>query len=183
MAASTRASRKQQTQKKFLEAIDRLLKGEAKCKSLKTMKLNNSNVEKEAGEKGNTIRHYPRVLDFISAKKKDPQTQWTEEGDFIGGSGEKVVPRDVRAEELKLRLDEKFSIADTAEENASLYKGQCDALTAAMKTQLEAHEPFVAALFSAIPHEQKLIKLKQYEDNLLKGDFGNFNRPSLKSIK
>lgn len=70
MAASTRASRKQQTQKKFLEAIDRLLKGEAKCKSLKTMKLNNSNVEKEAGEKGNTIRHYPRVLDFISAKRK-----------------------------------------------------------------------------------------------------------------
>ncbi|NMT56126.1 hypothetical protein HKB02_00415, partial [Vibrio parahaemolyticus] len=65
----TREWDKAQTQKKFLEAIERLISGNVKHKKeLKTLKVNDSNVCKEAGLKNGALKHYPRLQKFIKIK-------------------------------------------------------------------------------------------------------------------
>ncbi|WP_372378184.1 hypothetical protein ACBZ91_02600 [Vibrio natriegens] len=87
----TREWDKEKTQKEFLNAIERLISGKVKHKKeLKTLKVNDSNVCKEAGRQNGALKHYPRVKLFIKLKSKFPDAEWTDEGDFKYSDGEPI---------------------------------------------------------------------------------------------
>lgn len=69
---SLREIKKQKTTDEFMEAIKRIVNQEPKCKELKKkldegklLKLNATNVEKEAGKGYNSTRHHQVVLNEI----------------------------------------------------------------------------------------------------------------------
>ena len=173
----SREDQKKRTQKRFIEAIQRLSNGLGACrnrKNLKTAKINIQNVEIEAGLTIGAMKHYQRVKDFIALKKLHPSAVWTDEGDFICAdsamaiSTEKVLESKEVAAQRKLNRT-RGELQNTKEISDS-FRAQHTRTATAMKNQLVAYDCLVSALFAAVPRAKKEDLLKRFETNLQNGN-------------
>lgn len=168
----TREWDKAQTQKKFLEAIERLISGNVKHKKeLKTLKVNDSNVCKEAGLKNGALKHYPRLQKFIKIKAKFPDAIWTDDGDFQYVDGT-TISLDTVVDTLNKSSKSRASDKQKKNELAELNKLHVDAVNNALENQIAVTEPFVAALMEALPDAKKAELIEKYEKVLHRHDYG-----------
>lgn len=171
-----RENQKLKTQQSLLDAIERLVAGTPKQKSLKTHKLNNQNVEIEAGLKTGALKHYDRVKKFIVVKKANPNAAWTDEGEFVCGSTAISIPNDTLLNDADEKIKDLKDKLAKERQSAVSYRTQCADIDEAMRRQLSLHHALTVALFNAIPKEDKDAALRAAESEAANIVYGNFSR-------
>lgn len=174
MVANSREAQKLRTQEKLVNAIDRLITGTAKSKKLRTHKLNDNNVVIEAGLATGALKHYPRVRQFIAIKINYPSAIWTEDGAFIDMDTQKPVQDNVSINKAENKIKELKGDVKKAVEVSGSYREQQSDIYKAMKNQLALHHSLTIALFDAIPDDVKESKLKEFENNVVIGNFATW---------
>jgi len=179
MTNNSREDQKLKTQKKLLNAIERLVNGKAKSKKLKTHRLNDSNVVIEAGQANGSLKHYTRVSRFIRIKQSHPTAEWTDEGDFIDSETKMPIQSGVLIDKAESEIKELKTDIKKSEETSVSYRVQHADIQESMENQLALHHSLTVALFEAIPDDVKEAKLKEFESNVTIGNFGDWYNKSV----
>lgn len=157
------ARNKDASRKALLDAISRIKEQTYTHKDLKKrtiVKLNKSNVEKEAGLSAGALRHHPDIVKVIeggsSNNSADGVASLTETINILKESNKK----------LKLESTRDKKDAEQAKKILEEY-------------QSEYHQT-VTALFFKIPIDEREELIKSLDNSSLKGDVTNINEYRLK---
>ena len=154
------ARNKDASRKALLDAISRIKEQTYTHKDLKkknVVKLNKSNVEKEAGLSGGALRHHPDVVDLI----ENPSANENHSDDDVASLTEKVDKLKALNGELKAESARNEKDAEQAQKTLKEY-------------QSEYHQT-VTALFFKIPIDEREEAIKSLDDSSLNGDVTNIS--------
>jgi len=159
---------KQATRKKFLDALERLIKGEPDNRELRLkakagkLKINNSTVEQEAGLSVGSLRNHGDIKDMVKAKSLTNRVKKSE-------SAQSSI--ELLEEEVKKIKKEKTQSNKKKTEYHKLAKSHKIALAA----QASNHIKMVQELMEMIPiyeREKAMDKIvRTRPDNVIDGKF------------
>lgn len=152
------ARSKEKTKKAFLEAIDRIKRKAYTCQELREksiVKLNRSNVEKEAGLSPGALRHHSDIVEIIEGDEDDR----------------------VKISRLEKELEISKNKIKKLEADNSKQKRAATLDSEALNEQLSAYHQTIATLFFKIPlaeREGLMSKLDDRSSNV-SGSVTNIN--------
>ncbi|PMO78048.1 hypothetical protein [Vibrio breoganii] len=151
------ARNKDASRKALLDAISRIKEQTYTHKELKkkkVVKLNRSNVEKEAGLSAGALRHHPDIVKMIQG---DPNR-----------SAEDAASLTQKVDELKA------SNRELKAEN-SRYKKDAEKADKTLKKHQSEYHQTVTALFFKIPIDEREEAIKSLDDSSLNGNITNIS--------
>ncbi len=154
------ARNKDASRKALLDAISRIKEQTYTHKDLKkknVVKLNKSNVEKEAGLSVGALRHHPDIVKLI----ENPSANKNHSDDDVASLTEKVDKLKALNGELKAESARDKKDAEQAQKTLKEY-------------QSEYHQT-VTALFFKMPIDEREEAIKSLDDSSLNGDVTNIS--------
>ena len=159
---------KQATRKKFLDALERLIKGEPDNRELRLkakdgkLKINDSTVEKEAGLSVGSLRNHSDIKDMVKAKSLTNRVEQ---------SVSTQCPIELLQEEIKKIKKERAQANKKRAEYHELSKSHQKSLAA----QASSHIKIVQELMEMVPiyeRERAMDKIvRTRPDNVIDGKF------------
>ncbi|WP_045400690.1 hypothetical protein [Vibrio campbellii] len=152
------ARSKDKTKKALLDAIDRIKRKAYTCQELRKksiVKLNRSNVEKEAGLSSGALRHHSDIVEIILSDEDDK----------------------AKISRLEKELEQSKAKIKKLEFDNSIHKRSTTLDSEALNEQLSAYHQTIAALFFKIPlaeREGLMSKLDDRSSNV-SGSVTNIN--------
>lgn len=154
------ARNKDASRKALLDAISRIKEQTYTHKDLRkknVVKLNKSNVEKEAGLSAGALRHHPDIVEVIQGVSPNNNHS----ADDVASLTEKVDKLEASNRELKAESTRDKKDAEQAKKTLKEY-------------QSEYHQT-VTALFFKIPINEREEVIKSLDDSSLNGDVTNIS--------
>ena len=149
-----RDSQKAKTESKLLTAIDNIENGRVTNRELRkkrTVKLNISNVEKEAGLTSGALRHYPHVKVIINNKNSNVVNN-LDKGQNITSHQSLDAYDKNKLKDQKKKLMKRLQ---QEKQDKAIVKHDYEALKLEKGLWLEHHHQVVAALFNLVHQEAR----------------------------
>lgn len=135
--------KKQKTAEEFMEAIQRILDKQPKCPELliklregKPLKLNKSNVEKEAGKKYGATKNHPAILEEIDRINRLNAEKIATGITQTNNLKDKVNRKNEEVKSLEKKLEEKNAEIETLKLVNLKLHAHCRELTSALYNQI-----------------------------------------------
>ncbi|EGR0670863.1 hypothetical protein E4T17_18215 [Vibrio vulnificus] len=154
------ARNKDASRKALLDAISRIKEQTYTHKDLRkkaVVKLNKSNVEKEAGLSAGALRHHPDIVKVIEGASSNNNHS----ADDVASLTEKVNKLESSNKKLKLESIRDKKDAEQAKKTLEEYQSK--------------YHQTVTALFFKIPMDEREELIKSLDNSLVKGDVTNIN--------